>query len=260
LAAVRELYPTVVEDARVGHIATPWHPINVQQGTDDQQIPVQHTAGSQPSAFQTTTALRKVYFIRFDVRVVGGNPWRVRVEGYASSWKAGEIPTPLKGAEIPPWLEGRVNALEVAIYRRLKQYAVPLRYRSGDDEQKKAPPPLDVAKYGSIPADAATVIGKVEQAAAARDVAALRPLMADEFTFSLGEAPSADTAIAVWQADSAALVELGKALSGGCAEDPQSQRIVCPTRFFTEQGYLGYRAGFARVDGAWKMIFFVAGD
>ena len=263
LAAVRELYPSLVEDPRDGSIRTRWHPINIQQGTEDAPVQSQgqQVAGGsgQPSAFQTTNAMRKIFFVRFDVRVVGGKPWRVRVEAYASAWKAGEIPTPLKGAEIPPWLDGRKSALEVAIYRRLKAHAVPLQFRS-DDEKPKAAPPPDLTKYGAVPADAAKVIAAVDQAAAARDGAALRRLMADDFTYSLGDEPSADTAVAIWQADGTQLAELGKALAAGCAEAPDSGQVVCPAAFLADPHFGGYRAGFARVGGGWKMVFFVAGE
>lgn len=258
LAAVRDLYPTLNENPVAGTIKTAWHPINLQQGTEDEQqySQAQNAGGRGASAFQQTTALRKHYFVRFDVHVVGGNPWQVRVHGRAASWKAGEIPTPLSGAEVPPWLEGRTNALEVAIYRRLKKYAVKMKTRARVAKAERPAP--DASKFTGVPEAAAKVLAEVETAARTRDSVRLRSSMADEFTYSLGDAPSADTAVVIWQADPAVLTELAGILSQGCV--PKDDQIVCPAAFRDDPDYLGYRAGFAQVDGAWKMIFFVKGD
>ena len=265
LTAVRDLYPNLVEDARVGIIKTAWHPVHIAQGNDEQQIPSnaqQLSPTGSPSAFQATNSLRKNYFVRFDVHVVGGRPWRVRVHAQAASWKAGEVPTPLRGADVPGWLEPRKEALEVAIHRRLKQYAVRLQVTSGDRAPRAARPASgDPGRFGAnLPPAAVKVIAEVEQAAASRDVGRLRPLMADEFTYSFGDSPSAETAIVMWQADPTILAELGKALSAGCAEDTKDGQVVCPAAFLTDGNFAGYRAGFRNIGGAWKMVFFVAGD
>lgn len=266
LAAVRELYPNLVEDARVGVIKTAWHWVRIAEGGDEQQIQSQSQSqmgqNSSPNAFQATTSLRKNYFVRFEVHVVGGRPWRVRVSAQASSWRAGEQPVPLHGADVPGWLGPRKESLEVAIYKRLKKYAVHLKVE-GDAERrvKVEKPASDLGRFGAgLPPAAARAIAQVEQAANERDVGRLRPLMADEFTYSFGDSPSADTAIAMWQADPNLLGELGKALAAGCAQDRKDGQVVCPAAFLTDQSFAGYRAGFRNLGGAWKMVFFVAGD
>jgi hypothetical protein len=263
LEAVRDLYPNLVEDARVGTIKTAWHPVHVAEGNDEEQIPSQSQQmnPNSPNAFQATTALRKNYFVRFDVHVVGGRPWRVRVHAQAASWKAGEQPVPLHGADVPSWLEPRKEALEVAIHKRLKQYAVRLKVESESQRRVRAEAPAgDLKRFGAnLPAGAARAVAEVERAASARDVGRLRPLMADEFTYSFGDSPSADTAIVMWQADPTILAELGKALGAGCAQDKEGQ-VVCPAGFVTDPNFTGYRAGFRNVAGGWKMVFFVAGD
>jgi hypothetical protein len=265
LAAVRDLYPNIVEDARVGVIKTAWHPVRIAEGNDDQ--PMQSNAQQMsptgsPSAFQATSALRKNYFIRFDIHVVGGRPWRVRVHAQASSWKAGEQPVPLHGADVPTWLEPRKEALEVAIYKRLKPYAVRLKVTTGADRSVKVEKRGgDLGRFGArLPPGAARAIAAVEQAAASRDVGQLRPLMADEFTYSFGDSPSAETAVVMWQADPTILGELGKVLAAGCAEDKKDGQVVCPAAFLTDENFSGYRAGFRNLGGTWKMVFFVAGD
>ena len=266
LAAVRELYPNIVEDARIGVIKTAWHWVKIAEGHDDTQT---RSSGAQQlsptgsaSVFQATNSLRKNYFIRFDIHVVGGNPWRVRVHAQASSLTAGEQPMPLHGADVPSWLEPRKDALEVAIYKRLKKYAVRLKVTSDADRRaSKEKPAGDLGRFGAnLPPGAARAIAEVERAAASRDVARLRPLMADEFTYSFGDSPSAETAVVMWQADPAILSELGKALAAGCAEDKKDGQVVCPAGFLTDANFSGYRAGFRNLNGAWKMVFFVAGD
>jgi hypothetical protein len=153
LAAVRDLYPNVVEDARAGVIKTAWHVVRVQQGNQADPANQQQRSGlggtPATGTLQTTNAYREQFFIRFTVYVTGGKPWRVRVNGQASEWKVGEIPTAMKGAEVPHWLAGREDALRLAIFKRLEKYAVPLKYKSSED--KVVAPPADASKYKGVP-------------------------------------------------------------------------------------------------------------
>jgi hypothetical protein len=265
LAAVRELYPHVNENASAGTVKTGWHPVKIRTGTND----LQDNSGqvNDPNAppqlqgnptFQSGALGRKQYFIRFTVAVIGGKPWRVRVEGQASSWDiAGGVPTQLKGAETPAWLEGRTAALQVAIHQRLKKYAVRLKYRKpvGPKHDK-----TDLAKYGNVPAGAAQLVSRVHRAAVDRNPEALRTSMIDEFSWSGGSAPSADVAIAMWQADSTLLGELAKVLEAGCRIDDSRTLVTCPPAYTEEPSYRGYRAGFKVVDGRWRMTFFMNGE
>ena len=258
LIAVRELYPQLSEDARTGDIRTAWHPVHVQQSMDDdtnQQATV--NPATQQTPFNSATSLRQQFFVRFQVHVVGGRPWRVRVHGEASSWQAGEQPMPLRGSEIPAWLQGRVESLQVAIHKRLKRYSVELKYAPAPVAQAA---PVDVAKYGQVPPAAAQVIAAVSQAAGARDVGKLRMFMADQFVYSSGDEPSADTAIVVWQADPSIFGELTRALDAGCAHDPAKGEVVCPAAFLSDAGQAGYRAGFRQAGGSWRMVYFTQGE
>jgi hypothetical protein len=260
LAATRELYAQLVEDARTGIIRTAWHPIATRGSNDD---PVASNRGAQlgsqgtgASSLGTSGPNRDTFFAKFTVYVAGGRPWRVRVEGEASLWKAGEVPSPLRGADVPPWLKAREDALRLAIFHRLERYAVPLRHQSS--ERKPAVVAPDPGRWPGLPAGAAAAIAEVDRAAAARDTGALRRLMVDDLTWSFGDAPSADVAIATWQADPTTLVELGRALGAGCAATADGE-VVCPAAA-TGEGYAGYRAGFARRGTTWKLVLFVAGD
>lgn len=259
LAAVQKLYPNLVENAGAGVIKTAWHVVRFSEGVDDPNASIRTNDPNDPNNQQTNSVLagrgnvvQTRYFIRFNVHVVGGKPWRVRVEGEASEWTAGEVPVPLKGADEPHWLKGRTDALEVAIYRRLEDYAVSLRTKP---KAEPKPEKVDYARYGPVPEAAAKVVHAIVEAATTRDYAALRSHMAAELTWSAGAPPDADTALAMWQADGNVTAELVRVLEEGCRGE--NERITCPPDAAGAVGYVGSRAELALVGGAWKLVLFV---
>lgn len=254
LDVVRDLYPQVSENPVTGVIKTAWHPINVQQGQSSRDP--QNTG---PNPFAATTLDRTQYFIRFEVRVVGGDPWEVHIDSQASEWEAGEVPVELKGADEPHWLQGRTDALYVAIHDRLEQYAVPLakKQKAKKVASKSVKAPTQGQFPGLDPA-AVKVLQTIAQAAQSGDADALRPFLADDLTWSIGGAPSADTAVAIWRADPSLLIKLAEIIGSGCRE--HGAQVVCPPATVDDPHYAGYRAGFALKDGAWKMVFFVSGN
>jgi hypothetical protein len=263
-------------------IKTAWHPIKIRQTTGDSQ-PTSPNAGPQTGTFTGQSSSQKFYFVRFNVYIVGGKPWRVRVEGQASSWVIGEVPTPLKGAEIPPWLGARTDSLRVEIHDRLKKFAVAL------EDPKPATKPIprredvvevEKGKYANVPPAAAEVIKRVYRAAVARDAATIRAAMADEFVWSHGGGDSADVAIAMWQADTTLLEQIAALLDAGCrltkggsaaAEGAGNAgaaatngagvtEVSCPPAYTEQDDYRGYRVGFREVGGTWKMVYFLQDD
>jgi hypothetical protein len=212
--------------------------------------------GGIPYVLSGTSLRRKYYFIRFDVHVVGGKPWRVRVRGQASEWELGAIPSEMKGGNEPHWLRGRVDALQVEIYRRLKKYAV--RIEEPKDEREK-PRKLDTSRFAGLPKGAAERVALIHRAATERDYESLRKHMAHEFKWSLGGSLDADQAVAMWQADSSVLPRLVEILEAGCFAESET-RVTCPRAYSQQPGYLGYRAGFERVGGEWQLVFFLRGD
>lgn len=103
LEAAREAYPTNIEAARDrGTIRTPWNQVHAQ---------------GDPN---------KRYFIRFDIIVADGRPWRIEAVGHAAEWERGAaLPNELQGAARPPWLEQRTDALLYTIHQKIEAYAVP---------------------------------------------------------------------------------------------------------------------------------------
>lgn len=265
LEAVRSRYPQLAEDARAGVIKTSWHPIRItHEGTEDglttqqrDQLAAQQRNEISSGALGGTNLQRKRYFIRFDIHVLGGKPWRVDVRSQASEWELGAVPVELKGADEPHWLKGRTDALYLDIYQRLQKYAVPLKVT----ETTTAPAPTpaaDLALYGDLPTEAARAVHDVVLAARQRDYPRLRAAMVDDFTWSLGGDQSADQAIVMWQADSSVLALLVESLTKGCATDGPT-RVVCPAGALTD-GYLEHRAGFELRGTAWRMTSFVRGE
>jgi hypothetical protein len=246
--ATKKLYPQLVEDPRSGVIRTAWHQVPIESGSAGASSDSPVASGSSPIG--SATRRRKHYFIRFRVYVTGGKPWRVRIEGEASEWETGAVPAPLKGAEVPPWLEGRVDALRVAIHDKLRAHAVPL----ATSEKKVAGPVRsdpDATAYGELPPAAAKVIAEVGAAAKDRDYDRLRERLAPDFVWQPG-ATGADTAMAMFTADGTLLEAMTEALTScvGAAEG-----IVCPAAA-AEPGFTGYVARFGEVEGAWKMVSF----
>ena len=276
VAAVRKLYPNLVEDAAAGTIRTAWHVVRFNEGQvdptsqqsrdsqarEDQSTEDQITGQGGPNPFGQSNLARKTHFIRFDVAVIGGDPWRLSIHAEASRWVAGEVPVPLKGGDEPHWLQGRIDALYVAIHRRLTKYRVKLDTRSaGNEVVEIVKPKFEPGQFGPIPPAAAEAVAAVLDAARTRDIVKLRSLMVDELTWSLGGAPGADMAAMMWQADPNVLRHLETILEAGCRSNDDDTRISCPPEYSERAGYLGYRAELAQTKpGVWRLTLFATGQ
>ncbi len=248
LAAVREAYANTDDFPHNGIIKTAWHQVSYGNTQDDLTNPrtVAQAQGvqrgmSQQSAAATGVPTRlafKRHFVRFDVSVVGGRPWRVKVSGHAAEWDPGNaMPTELRGAARPPWLDGRIETLQISIYRRIKQFARPMK-EDTDTRADVEMPKTDPSSIKGVPPAAANVLATLKDALARRDLAALRATLADDVVWSLGGAPGADTAMAMWQADPESLDAMARVIAGGCAGE--GKRISC--------------APGAPVAGAWQLV------
>lgn len=263
LAAVVELYPHTTENAVDGLIQTAWHPVASQSGSGQSSDPIgsQVTGGQQGgggiNAITGTTASdRKSFFIRFRVHVVGGKPWRVRVVGEASEWRAGDVPMPLRGAEVPHWLKGRTDALRVSIHRRLKEYSVTVE-REIPVAQSPVLITKEPASFGEIPDEAQTLVAAVHRALRSRNMEDLRRAMADDLQWSLGDEGNADVALALWQADTGSLDALSKVLEAGCTAGDGQLTVSCPLAYSTQPNYAGYRAIFEKRKDVWLFTAFL---
>jgi len=244
LAATRELYPNLDEDPTKGVIKTAWHQVQFSTGADDPRAaqagdPMGQQQGSPGGAFTTPQSRAyKRLFIRFDVAVTGGRPWRVRVIGKAAEWEPGNAqPSELRGAATPPWLAGRKDALVVAIHRRLRKFAIKVEEPKEEIVEEEGPP-IDTAAFGDIPKGAVDAATAIIKAIEKRDMAALRAQLADDVVWSFGASGSADTAMAMWQADPEALDALVRTIESCAAPDPK--RVTCP--------------GGEPTAGAWQLV------
>lgn len=239
LEATRELYPNLDDRPAPGKIQTAWQEVQSSNcaggggaGCDDmanqRTLAQQGVASGSPAASMAGMPTRlayKRYFIRFDVHVFGGRPWRVKVSGHASSWDPGAaMPVELRGAEKPGWLEGRTQALQLAIYRRIRQYAVRMKDKTAAlEERNQNIDPTTIFK--GVPRDAARVLVDIRDTLARRDYAAIKPRLASNVVWSAAGDRGADTAMATWLADPIAFDAMALALKN-CSGN--FQRVACP--------------------------------
>jgi hypothetical protein len=268
IQAVGALYPRFDEDATSGVIRTAWHQVTYSNGGSEDAASTLSTSGVTPAGQAgggmppnvpgtvNSGQLIKRYFIRFDVSVLGGRPWRIRVVGHASEWSPGNaVAAELRGEAIPHWLSGRSDELTVAIYRRLKQYARPAPIDAVavvDDG-----PAIDPAQFGKIPTDAASAAVAIVHAVEVRDPVALRAMIAADVVWSLGAPPGIDAALATWEADGTAIDALAEALRAGCAT--ADDKVICPAAA-SAPTFTGWRATLGRRGPGWKLVEFVRGD
>ncbi|HEY5933340.1 MAG TPA: hypothetical protein VIU61_01820 [Kofleriaceae bacterium] len=229
LDATRELYPNLSEHPGSGAIKTAWHQV-AYANTDDEMANQRTMAAGQGLQSQNgipTRLAHKRRFIRFDVMVAGRRPWRIKVVGHASEWDPGMAqPTELQGAARPHWLDGRVDALQLAIYKRVRKWAVPVKEEAPVEKPEDLMPKTDPTAFKGIPAGAGVLLAKLKDAVSRREYPVIRTLLADDVVWSLGGAPGADTAMAMWQADPETLDVMARFIAGGCAGT--DKRVTCP--------------------------------
>lgn len=120
------------------------------------------------------------------------------------------------------------------------------------------PPPA--RRFPALPEEAEAAVLAVRKAAESGDLEALRPWMADGFSWSFGGDLDADQAIARWRDRPEVLRDLVAVIDRGCVAGQEAERVICPPEYGSDPGYLGYRAGFVRRPEGWRMTFFIAGD
>lgn len=262
LEATREVYQNLDDNPRSGTIKTAWHQVAYATSGDDAAGGRSLAAGgsqplaNSPAAAQAGMPTRlayKRYYIRFDVSVTGGRPWRVKVVGHASEWDPGAaLPVEMVGAARPPWLDGRTDALVLAIYKRLKPYAVAMPADEPEVKPEDLLPKTDPKTFANVPPDAAKRLAQIKDAVGRREYGQLREQLFDDVAWSLGGAPSADVAMATWQADPEALDAMARLITAGCgAADNKVSCPATPPRSGQWQLVIEHRGE------AWKVASFV---
>ena len=267
VAATREAYPNLEDYPGKGVVKTMWHQVTYATSSDDMAqtrafAPTAGGMGMNPNApmgagGQPTRLAYKRFYVRFDVSVVGGRPWRVKVVGQASEWEPGNaMPTELRGPARPPWLDGRIDALTLAIYKRIKQYAVPMPDEPKEESKEVVLPKTDPKAFAGLPAGAAAQLAPLKDAIERRDYELLRARVASDVVWSLGGSPGIDTALALWQADPEPLDAMGRAITEGCAAATPT-RVTCPAG---AQAPGAWQLVLEERAGAWKVTSFTKAD
>jgi hypothetical protein len=264
LEATRESYPNIEDAPGRGAIKTSWHQVSYGNNQDDMTNPqtlanaqgINPGAGRSPaaaSAGMPTRLAYKRYFIRFDITVTGGRPWRLKVVGHAAEWEPGAaLPTELHGTARPAWLEARTDSLVFAIYERIKKFAVPMPENAAASEDVKH---ADPGAFGAVPPDAGKELAAIKDVLDARDYAGLRPHLADDVVWSMGGGSGPDGAMALWQADPEPLDAMAKALAAGCAGD--AKKVTCPAK---APAAGGYQLSLEPRGPAWRITSFVKNE
>jgi hypothetical protein len=266
MTEVRKKYTTIaIEDPIRGEVMTAWIRIEnrdteVSDPTSGAKTAVGATRGTtgigNSSLYNTPGML-----FRLKVFVKGGNkgagPFRVIVDGEAADHRPGLanegiVLIPHGAADEPPWVNTRIDNIQVAVHERLREHVVK-RDIPKEDIAAKVMDDLPWSKLND-PA-AVKVVDDVHAAAARRDAPALRPMMADDFRWGLGADGSAEMAIALWSADTTKLRELARALEEGCATEEATGEVVCPAGGVAKSPSM---ARFRKVGCEWKFVLFLA--
>ncbi|MEO8701091.1 MAG: hypothetical protein ABI867_13665 [Kofleriaceae bacterium] len=236
LESTRELYPNITDHPGAGAIKTAWHQVSYANNQDDMtgnrslSTSGTNNIGTSPAAGAAGMPTRLAYkrfFIRFDLLVAGGRPWRVRVVGHASEWDPGAaMPVELVGPARPPWLDGRIDALTVAIYKKMKKVAVAMKDEPPPVKPEDLIPKTDPKSFANVPPEAAKRLAALKDAVSRREYTTLRAQLFDDVAWSLGGEAGADTAMAMWQADPESLDAMVKVMSGKCTST--DKKVMCP--------------------------------
>lgn len=264
LEATRESYPNIEDAPGRGAIKTSWHQVSYGNNQDDMANPqtlgngqgISPTSARSPgaaSAGMPTRLAYKRYFIRFDISVAGGRPWRLKIVGHAAEWEPGAaLPTELHGTARPAWLEARTDSLVFAIYERIKKFAVPMPENTATSDDVKH---ADPGAFGAVPPDAGKELAAIKDVLDARDYAGLRPHLADDVVWSMGGGSGPDGAMALWQADPEPLDAMAKALAAGCGGD--AKKVTCPAK---APAAGGYQLSVEPRGPAWRITSFVKNE
>lgn len=264
LEATRALYPNMNDAPGPGKISTAWHEVRYSQDADGDMVNQNTLANAQGintnasaaavAAGQPTRLAYKRYYIRFDVKVIGGRPWRVKVIGHASEWEPGAaLPVELHGVARPHWLQGRTDALEVAIYRKIKAYAKQIPDAPAAEPEQEEIAKTDPSTFKAVPAGAAKTLAGVADILKKRDYPSLRAELSDDVVWSLGGGTGADVAMATWQADPGSFDAMAAAIAAGCAADGD-KKALCPAGA-AKPGT--YQLTLEARGDAWKVTSFV---
>ena len=109
----------------------------------------------------------------------------------------------------------------------------------------------------STDVDFQAFIGRLRKAAAAHDVATLKQMMTPDFGYKLNPPAAGEGVFKYWDENN-----LWPELDGILSEKfvKKGDYMVAPPQFADESlNYDGYRAGIRRINGSWRLAYFVNG-
>jgi hypothetical protein len=120
------------------------------------------------------------------------------------------------------------------------------------------------ASLDNIP-DWSTFYAEFRRAVERRDRRLLRTAMDENFRYTFDRTPGGDPreeALEYWDREGVQVwASLSRILHKGNRNDPEVPGLmVSPPAWVEDQRYIGYRAGFMKVGGNWRWIWYVTGD
>ncbi len=249
---VQKRYPNFIEDPRKGEIKTKWHSLRIRdsQGVAGRSNARRPNASSPTATNQnggtgvSTNQPLQHHFVRFDIKVHGGRPWKVTVKGEASKWIEGDVPTPLRGGDEPAWLQGRVDTLRVAIHSELADYAraVPPRdsTRTGHLARSNGSATATTKRSAIVPVEIPDKISdevkdpqfvhcykNLRQSLENKDMAGVTVWLAKDFSWETSlDHFNRQASIALWGVDTAFLAHMSEAMKKKCIQN-EDKTVTC---------------------------------
>jgi hypothetical protein len=114
----------------------------------------------------------------------------------------------------------------------------------------------EVSAWGSL----AEFALSVRDAAEKRDLAALRPVMAPDFSYSFVGEQIPEMALEVWRSEEFAMLDLVPRLLDRGLDTRDGRVWSAPPEFVHQLGYQGPRLGFRqRAEGRWEWLYLIKG-
>jgi hypothetical protein len=142
------------------------------------------------------------------------------------------------------------------LHVRCSRCAAPLEGWIREEDTLYRPRPLHEAVHGTFTEFALAL----RESALQRDLAALRPVMYERFTFSFGGGGGPADAFSRWHHENYHTLDLLPVVLDHGLATADGVIWSAPPAFVTEEEYRGLRAGFRRLADRWEWLYLVRGD
>jgi hypothetical protein len=112
ITAIHHFYPRLALNNGEDEVHTAWTAVDLPKTDTEVGVP----GGTK----------KVMWFIRFQVKLIGPRPYRIRVNGQVALWDdASATPKSVSEDRRPEWFPDKVAQVRALIHGRLEQYLVP---------------------------------------------------------------------------------------------------------------------------------------